>query len=141
MQIDARGTSALRYYRELQELRAVSHMLDFGMNANLGNRTKLLVSQVVSYSPSYLYGLFAPEPEVGNAVPPTPDYNVDVSNAESYSYGTLVTLTRGVSRRTNISATGDRRTRTFGAPRPFAVTSDSTGPVSGSREAWAAAPR
>ena len=107
MQVDASGTSAARYFRELHAVRTASHTAALGINANLGGRTKLVASQVASYSPSYLYGLFPREAQVGDVIPTAPDYNVDVSNAQSYSYGTKLDLTRGLSRRTSLSASGE----------------------------------
>jgi hypothetical protein len=107
VQIAATGTSALRYYAELDSIGTVSHTVAVGMNADLGGRTKLMVNQMAAYSPSYLYGVFPQDgvTEVGDVIPSAPEY--DVSNSESYSYGTTLTLTRGLSRRNSISAMGE----------------------------------
>ena len=106
VQVGATGASVLRRYNQLQGVRSVSASGGLGLSARLGGRTTLLANQSVAYSPSYLYGLFPSEAVMnpGDAVPVAPDYAI--SDSESYSYGTTLTLTRGLTRRSRLSATG-----------------------------------
>jgi hypothetical protein len=97
----------LRHYSQVEEARTLSYSGGLGLSARLGGRTTLLANQSVAYSPSYLYGLFpsiaADAP--GAAIPAAPDYATN--DFESYSYGTTVTLTQGLTRRSRLSATGE----------------------------------
>ena len=109
VQIRATGTSALRYYRPLEGLlssyyKSVSHTAGVGVSARLASRTTLLVNQTATYSPSYLYNLFA-RPTVagpGDAPLAAPDYAM--RGSETQSYGTSMTLTHDVMRRSSFSA-------------------------------------
>ena len=106
VQVGATGASVTRRYN-LQDLRSVSGSAGVGLSARLGGRTTLLANQSAAYSPSYLYGLFPSDAvrNPGDAVPVAPDYAI--SNSESYFYGTTLTLTRGLTRRSRLSATGE----------------------------------
>jgi hypothetical protein len=101
------GASVMRYYSALESVQSVSYTVGVGASARLAGRTMLFANQSVAYLPSYLYGLFPRETVTspGTPVPPAPDYAV--TDTESYSYSTTVTLTRGLSRRSHVSATGE----------------------------------
>jgi len=107
VQVRATGASVLRYYGDLESVSTVSYSAGVGVSARLGGRTTIVANQTAAYSPSYLYGLFPREAvgHPGDAAPAAPDYAV--TDTESYSYGTTVTLTHGLSRRSRLSATGD----------------------------------
>jgi hypothetical protein len=107
VQVGATGASVLRRYDQPQSVRSVSGSGGLGLAARLGGRTTLLANQSVAYSPSYLYGLFPSDAvkNPGDAVPVAADYAI--SDSESYQYGTTLTLTRGLTRRSRLSATGE----------------------------------
>ena len=102
-QFNANVSSSFAHYEDLGGLRSISHSGAIGAAAQLGN-TRLMVNQTIAYSPSYLYGMFpsVEEPAPGLAVPVGPDY--DVGDSKSFSYGTVVNVTRPVTRRGNLSA-------------------------------------
>ncbi len=113
--VGATGESVLRHYDQLEEAGTFSYSGGVGLSARLGGRTTLLANQAVAYSPSYLYGLFPPTTASapGDAIPSAPDYAA--SDYESYSYGTTVTLTHGLTRRSRLSATGELHRTDFSA--------------------------
>jgi hypothetical protein len=107
VQVGATGASVLRRYNQLQGVRSVSASGGLGLSVRLGGRTTLLANQSAAYSPSYLYGLFPSDAvkDLGEAVPVAPDYAIN--DSESYFYDTTLTLTRGLTRRSRLSATGE----------------------------------
>jgi hypothetical protein len=113
VQVGATGESALRHYNQLAQVKPFSYSSGIGLSAHLGGRTTLLANQSAAYSPSYLYGLFpstvADSP--GDAVPTAPDYAA--SDFDSFTYGTTVTLTQGLTRRSRVSASGEIRHTDF----------------------------
>jgi len=107
VQVGAVAGSSIRYYSQLGAIRSVSHTAALGVSARLGARSMLFANQTAAYRPSYLYTLFPRDPisSPGDGVPSGLDYSI--SHSESYSYGTTMTLTHGLSRRTHLSATGE----------------------------------
>jgi len=109
VQVGATGESALRHYNQLAQLKPFSYSGGIGLSARLGGRTTLLANQTAAYSPSYLYGLFpstaADSP--GDAIPAAPDYAA--SDFDSFTYGTTVALTQGLTPRSRFSASGEIR--------------------------------
>lgn len=107
VKVGATGASVLRRYNQLHDVGSVSASAGVGLWARLGGRTTLLANQSAAYSPSYLYGLFPSDAvrNPGDAIPVAPDYAV--SNSASYFYGTTLTLTRGLTRRSRLSATAE----------------------------------
>ena len=107
VQFRATGASAMRYYSDIESVQSASYSVGIGASARLGGRTTLFANQSVAYLPSYLNAVFPQQAvtEPGTAAPPAPNYAV--SDTETYSYGTTVTSTRGLSRRSHVSATGD----------------------------------
>lgn len=105
LQFAATGASIFRYYNDLGEVASVSHTGGVGFSAELARRTNLSVNQTVAYSPSYLYGLFpsVTTPVPGSSQPAAPDYNVD--DSESYSYGTSLSLSHGVTTKGTLTGT------------------------------------
>jgi hypothetical protein len=119
VEIGAGGQSVFRHYLDLEDTAALSQSGAVGLSARLGARTTFLANQSVAYSPAYLYGLFpsttATEP--GAAIPTAPNYVVD--DSESMSYDTTLTLTRGLSRRSRLSASGNYQFTDFMHETPF----------------------
>jgi hypothetical protein len=107
VQVGAAGASTLRYYSQLEAVRSVSQTAGFGVSARLGGRTTFFANQTAAYSPSYLYRLFPGDAvsNPGDTVPAAPDYAI--RHSESYSYGTTLALTRGLTRRSRVGATGE----------------------------------
>lgn len=107
VQVGATGASVLRHYTALEGSGTRSHSGGVGVSARLDGRTTLLANQTAAYSPSHLLSLFPGMNVInpGDATPLAPDYAV--SNTESYSYRTNLQLTRGLSRRSHASVTGE----------------------------------
>ena len=107
VQLGITGASAFRYYGQVGEFQSVSHSAGIGLSTTLPKRTGLAVNQSAAYSPSYLSGLFPSlnEARLGDALPSSPNY--DVNEVESYSYATTVALTHGLTRRGSIRAVAD----------------------------------
>jgi hypothetical protein len=99
--------SALRYEPRFNEIDAVSHNAGIGLSARLPGQATVFVNQTAAYSPSYFYHLFptVTVPSPGDAITIAPDYLVD--RFESFAYGTTLRLTRGSSRGSSVTATGD----------------------------------
>jgi hypothetical protein len=99
VQIGATGSSTLRYYSDLQEVRTLSHTGGLGLSAQFARRTTLFANQTVAYSPSYLYTLFpsVSVPGPGEVPTPAPDYSA--YDTESYTYRTTVSAGHGITRR------------------------------------------
>jgi hypothetical protein len=105
VRLAASGESAVRRYDEVRDFIPLSYSGGVDLSARLGGRTSFQAHQTAAYSPSYLYGLFPSLKSAEVAVPVAPDYAV--SDSESYIYGSTVTLTRDLSRRNRVSATGE----------------------------------
>lgn len=105
--------SALGYYPDLHEVKSISHNLGAGFSAEAGKRTTILVNQTVAYSPSYLYGLFPKGSTVspGDTAPDAP--NFAVNDVQSYSYGTVATVSQGLSSRVTALVGGTFRYTDF----------------------------
>jgi len=103
-QIAANAASTLRHYEGIQGIRVIGTTAGLGLSALMTSRTRLFVNQSAAYSPSYLFGLFptVEPPAPGDQPPASADYRTDVS--ESYSYGTSLSLTHGLSVRNSVSA-------------------------------------
>ena len=113
VQLGATGSSALRYYSDLGEVKSLSHTAGLGVSAQFAKRTTLFANQTIAYSPSYLYGLFptVSQPGPGEVPTPAPDYST--YDTESYSYGTTLSVGHGVTRRGQLSADVDFRFTDF----------------------------
>jgi hypothetical protein len=106
-QFAVNGASALAYYNDLSETRSLSHTLGIGFNAQLSQKTSLLMNQSAAYSPSYLYGLFPGDETVepGDEVPAAPEYAVQTR--ETYFYNAAIALSHSFTRRNRLSLSGD----------------------------------
>lgn len=107
VQVGATGESVVRNYSRFEDANGVSYSAGAGLSARLDGRTTLFVNQTAAYSPSYLYMLF-PGGAVrnpGDASPAAPDYTI--THTDSYLYGTTLTVSRGLTTRSRLSATGD----------------------------------
>jgi hypothetical protein len=107
IQVGANLVSAWRYYAQSQDGASGSYSGGAGISANLPRRTSVSLNQTAAYSPSYLFGLFPAlqDPELGQAQAVAPDYAVN--DQSSYSYGSTLTLTHGLTRRSSLTFTGD----------------------------------
>ena len=107
VQLGITGASAFRYYGQVGEFQSVSHSAGVGLSATLPKRTGLALNQSAAYSPSYLSGLFPSlnEPRLGDALPSSPNYNID--DVTSYAYATTAALTHGLTRRGSVRAVVD----------------------------------
>ena len=114
VQVGATGASVLRHYSEIDD-GTISGSAGLGVSARLGSRTALSANQSLAYAPSYLYGLFPSTQSDTPGQPTTPapatDYALD--DTASYNYGTTVSLTHGLSRRSRVSASGEYHVTDF----------------------------
>jgi hypothetical protein len=105
-QLAAQAGSAWRYFGQLGEVDALSHTAAVDLSISLARRTTVRLSQSASYSPSYLFKLFAvadaPTPESG---PLAPDYAVD--DTASFVRTTSASVSRHLTRRGALSAAVD----------------------------------
>jgi hypothetical protein len=115
VQFHAAATSAVRHYphaasftNQPASLTNQTHIGAIRLGAVLPARLGLGLDQTVSYSPAYRYSLFSELPEGGEnitlAIPD--DYYYDLDPSSSVSSSTSVNLTRGLTRRTSLSAEG-----------------------------------
>jgi hypothetical protein len=107
VQVGATGSSVLRNYSKFQDADTVSYSAGVGLSARLGGRTTLFANQTIAYSPSYLYLLFPNDgvQDPGDSSPAAPDYTI--THTDSHLYGTTLSLTRGLTSRSQFSATGE----------------------------------
>jgi opacity protein-like surface antigen len=107
VQVEGTSESVFRQYHELEDFSPFSYSGGIGVSAQLDGRTTLRGYQSAAYSPSYLFGLFpdVKTSSVGQAASVAPDYAV--SDSSSYSYHSTATLTRELSRRNQISVSGE----------------------------------
>ncbi len=109
----AQGGSDIRYFNSIHEIAPLQHWLGAGVSISMGRSTSASVNEAFSYTPSYLYGLFAnvQPPALGDTVPPASNYNV--TDRRSYTSNTLVRIDRTVGRRGTWDLTGDYRTTAY----------------------------
>jgi hypothetical protein len=107
-QVAVTGSSALRYYNDLQEVKTASSSVGAGFATNLGQRTRWSFNQTAVYSPSYFYGLFpSSTPVQPGDLPVTADPNYTLNSQESYSYATSTSVSHGFSQRGSLAVSGD----------------------------------
>jgi hypothetical protein len=115
VQFHAAGTSAVRHYPEAASLTNQpasltnqTHTGAIRLSAGLPARLGFRLDQTVSYSPAYRYALFSTLPEGGEeqALEIPDDYYYDLDPSSSVFSLTSVSLTRGLTRRTTLSAEG-----------------------------------
>lgn len=99
------ASTALKYYRELDRVDAVSHNAVLGAGIKVPGGTVRL-EQAAAYSPSYLFQLIPSivSDELVETTPVSPDYQIE--EAESYTYMTKAALSLGSTRGTQLTATG-----------------------------------
>ena len=116
VEFTSQGGTDLRYFNSVHEIAPLQHWLGAGVSVQLGRSTSAMVNEAFSYTPSYLYGLFAKvqPPTLGDTVPPASNYNV--SDRRSYTSNTVLRIDRNVGRRGVWDLTGDYRTTTFTSP-------------------------
>jgi hypothetical protein len=107
------AASNLRYYGDLHQVIAMSDSVGAGLTAQITRTTSVFVNQGVSYSPAYLYGLFARTgtPAPGDVIAPAPDYALNTEH--SYAYATRASITQTLTPRATLSFTADARNTTF----------------------------
>lgn len=109
VQLGATATSAVRHYSELGQLQNVSETAGLGVAMQFARRTSLFANQTVSYSPSYLYGLFPTlgEMALGEVPSAAPDHSA--YDNESFAYWTTASMSHGLTRRGRLTAGIDYR--------------------------------
>jgi hypothetical protein len=112
-ELTANAGTNLRYFTALHEVAALRHSFGVGASLPMGEKTTAVINQAVSYTPSYLFGLFAKvlSPALGEAVPTATDYGV--TDRRSYTSSTSGRISRSVSRRGTLDFAGGYRRTTF----------------------------
>jgi hypothetical protein len=107
LRLGVTATTNARYYRDGSRVLTTGSAIGAGFTARVGRSTSVSLNQGVTYSPAYLYGLFASvtPPAAGDTVPPAPDYAV--SSPDSYAYSTTASIDREVSTRTSLVVDGN----------------------------------
>lgn len=108
-ELAANAGSNVRYFQDLGEFASMGHYVGVGLSTSVGRRTTFSINEAASYTPAYLYGLFASAfaPAVGEVVPSAPNYAV--SDRRSYTSATDTRLTREIGRRSSIDFNGGYR--------------------------------
>lgn len=108
VQVGFSALSALRYDSGPGIVNTMSGGVAAGISTRLPGRGQWHLDQSVSYSPSYLYGLFPDgSTDSPGSLPPTSSQDYAANGNAAYAYQTSTGFTRGVSRRGSISASGD----------------------------------
>jgi hypothetical protein len=112
------ATSNLRYYSRSGNTVLNSYSIGAGLNGHFSSRTTLSLNQSVTYSSSYLYGLFAnlAPPRPGDVAPPAPDYAL--GSAAYHAYSTAIGFSRAITPRASVSATADFQYSDFSEGNP-----------------------
>ena len=99
--------TVVRYYAEAHDTRLLGHNAGVGVSWRLPKRTTLLANQSAAYTPTYLFGLF---PAPGNIEPGDPGITAPdfaLSEFQSYTHSTTVTMKHEVTRRASLTGTGE----------------------------------
>ena len=109
----ANGSTEFRYFPSLHEVAAIRHAMGAGVSAPITRKTIASVNGAISYTPSYLYGLFAKTvtPPLGAPIPPASNYGV--GDRRSYAWSSVARIDRPVGRRNTLDFIGDYRQTTF----------------------------
>jgi hypothetical protein len=106
-QVGMNGTSVLRHYADLGDTRGVGSSFGIGISTQLPGRLTLFANQTGAYTPAYLSGLFPTGVTVEPGTPgeTAPDYTV--SEFESYTYSSTLSLRQDFSQRSRVLVGGD----------------------------------
>ena len=110
LQVAGTGGANARYYPSpIAEFVAYDYHAGFGLSARMSPITTVEVNQSISYSPVFLFGLFATAqpPLLGEARPPATDYAV--TDDRSVTGSTSVEVERGLSDRAAVNFIGGFR--------------------------------
>ena len=111
IQIGANVSTEARYYAERAQFIGVSHAAGFGVAAELGRRTNLLVNQSFSVSPAYLYGVF---PELGPvAVGDVIGVGEPISGRQVHVFNSSASLNHGFTSRASVELIAELRYSDF----------------------------
>ena len=107
-ELQTSAASAVRYSPANRQFGSAVHIGAVRLSSSVPSRFTLQLDGTVAYSPAYLYGVFPALP-VGTdeAIAVSPDQDYDVDAPSSYSSSSSFSVTRHMSRRTNVSVNGD----------------------------------
>ena len=113
LKITVNGGSDGRYYPDFHQAIATDHFVGAGLAGDLTRDTSVTVNEAVTYSPSYLYGLFASaaQPAIGDVVAPAPNYAL--TDLRSYTSSTTAGITHYFSPRASITFSGSASRTNF----------------------------
>jgi hypothetical protein len=98
IRLNLSASSDVRNYADLHRILVMDHFFGGGVTAQLTQQTTASFSQTVTYSPTYLNGLFATAAAPAGALVP-PDANSTINVQRSYTYGTTAALTTNLTPR------------------------------------------
>jgi hypothetical protein len=106
-EVGATANSVLRYYSETGKVQSVGSRAGIGVTATTIGGLSLMANQSAAYSPASVYGLFPSSNPLqpGNSGFTSPNYTV--SNFQSYTYTTSMSLGHGIGSHNSIAATGE----------------------------------
>jgi len=99
--------SVVRYYAEADETRILGHNAGVGVSMRLPARTTLFANQSAAFTPTYVSGLF---PTLSNIEPGDPGItapDLALSEFESYTHSTTVTMAHHVTPRATLTGIGE----------------------------------
>jgi hypothetical protein len=116
LELSGSASTAIRYYHEIDQLKALSHGAGLGVSVKLPKQGRFRVDSSAAYSPSYLYELFpvGTPPALGESIPTNPDYQI--APTASYSYRTLAALSFGSRVGTMVTVNGQFNRTDFEQP-------------------------
>ena len=105
-QLGINGNSLIRHYPDLGGTRAEGGF-GAGISARLPGRLTLMANQAGAFTPAHLSGLFPTGVDVEPGTPGTSATDYNVSEFESYTYSSTLSLRRDFSARSSLAFSGD----------------------------------
>ena len=99
--------SVVRYYAEPDETRILGHNAGVGVSMRLPSRTTLFANQSAAFTPTYLSGLFATPSNIEPGDPGITAPDLALSEFESYTHSTTVTMAHHVTARATLTGIGE----------------------------------
>jgi len=99
--------SVVRYYAESDDTRILGHNAGVGVSMRLPSRTTLFANQSAAFTPTYVSGLFPTLSDIEPGDPGITAPDLALSEFESYTHSTTVTMAHHVTARATLTGTGE----------------------------------
>jgi hypothetical protein len=113
-QLAARLGTNLRYFPRFREVAAFGHYVSLDAALPVGRATTIALGEAFTYTPSYLYGLFAQPQGAPGANPPPTGANYVLNPTRSYTSATSASVVHRASRRVTVTAGSGYASTRFG---------------------------